>query len=384
MNNLIAIVAGEPNSINSEIIAKAWKKKKRKKNIFIIGNYNILKKQIIKLGIKIPISKIEKIEDFKREERLFILDVPLKSKSIFNFTSSMTKDYIFDSFDLAHDLAINNKILGFINAPIDKKIFNNAYLGVTEYLAQKCNCETKEVMFIHNKNLSVVPLTTHIDIKNVTKKINFDLIKKKLITLNKFYFKLFEKKPKIAILGLNPHNSEDKIQSIENKIIKPSIIKLKKLKININGPFPADTAFNKNNLNNYNVVVKTPNYFKYKDNYPEVLKQLNHKNTMWKEFNGRSPEFTDIVQASEIDRKMCAAFPMVPVIDFEKKHIVHCSKKFANNSELSKTFELTKENIDKMMNFRLFKYENYCKTCTEFVPPKGHFPFRKYARILNA
>ena len=138
-----------------------------------------------------------------------------------------------------------------------------------------------------------------------------------------------------------------------------------------------------NDLNNYNVVVKTPNYFKYKDKYPEVLKKLNHKNTMWKAFNGRSPEFTDIVQASEIDRKMCAAFPMVPVIDFEKKHIVHCSKKFANNSELSKTFDLTKENIDKMMNFRLFKYENYCKTCTEWVQPKGHFPITKYAKVLN-
>ena len=138
-----------------------------------------------------------------------------------------------------------------------------------------------------------------------------------------------------------------------------------------------------NDLNNYNVVVKTPNFFKYKDKYPEVMKKLNHKNTMWKEFNGRSPEFTDVIQAAEIDRKMCAAFPMVPVIDFEKKHIVHCSKKFANNSELSKTFDLTKDNIDKMMNFRLFKYENYCKTCTEWVQPKGHFPITKYASLLN-
>ena len=138
-----------------------------------------------------------------------------------------------------------------------------------------------------------------------------------------------------------------------------------------------------NDYNNYNVVVTTPNYFKYKDKYPEVMKKLEHKNTMWKAFNGRSPEFTDIVQAPEIDRKMCAAFPMVPVIDFEKRHIVHCSKKFANNTELSKTFDLTQENIDKMMNFRLFKYENYCKTCTEWVQPKGHFPMRKYARLLN-
>ena len=138
-----------------------------------------------------------------------------------------------------------------------------------------------------------------------------------------------------------------------------------------------------NDLNNYNVVVRTPNFFKYKDKYPEIMKKLDHKNTMWKAFNGRSPEFTDIVQAPEIDRKMCAAFPMVPVIDFEKRHIVHCSKKFANNTELSKTFDLTQENIDKMMNFRLFKYENYCKTCTEWVQPKGHFPMSKYARLLN-
>jgi len=138
-----------------------------------------------------------------------------------------------------------------------------------------------------------------------------------------------------------------------------------------------------NDFNNYNVVVRTPNYYKYKDNHPEVLQKLNHKNTMWKTFNGRSKEFTDVIQADEIDRKMCAAFPMVPVIDFEKKHIVHCSKKFANNIELSKTFELTQENIDKMMNFKLFKYENYCKTCTEWVQPKGHFPMRKYAKVLN-
>ena len=138
-----------------------------------------------------------------------------------------------------------------------------------------------------------------------------------------------------------------------------------------------------NDMNNYNVVVKTPNYFKYRHKYPEIVKKLDHKNTMWKAFNGRSAEFTDIIQADEIDRKMCAAFPMVPVIDFEKRHIVHCSKKFANNTELSKTFELTQENIDKMMNFQLFKYENYCKTCTEWVQPKGHFPMRKYAKVLN-
>ena len=174
-----------------------------------------------------------------------------------------------------------------------------------------------------------------------------------------------------------PHILEDKdILYVEHNILDWYEDEVKKL-----GNFD---YVPENDFNNYNVVVRTPNYFKYKDKYPDELKKLDHKNTMWKAFNGRSPEFTDVIQAAEIDRKMCASFPMVPVIDFEKRHIVHCSKKFANNKELSKTFDLTQENIDKMMNFRLFKYENYCKTCTEWVQPKGHFPMSKYARLLNA
>ena len=173
-----------------------------------------------------------------------------------------------------------------------------------------------------------------------------------------------------------PHILEDKeILYVEHNILDFYENEVKKL-----GNFD---FVPENEMNNYNVVLKTPNYLKYKDNHKEVIEKLNHKNTMWKAFNGRSKEFTDVIQADEIDRKMCASFPMVPVIDFEKKKIIHCSKKFANNNELSRLFELTKENIDKMMNFKLFKYESYCKTCTEWVPPKGHFPMRKYAKVLT-
>ena len=173
-----------------------------------------------------------------------------------------------------------------------------------------------------------------------------------------------------------PHILEDKeILYVEHNILDWYADGVKKL-----GNFD---FVPENDFNNYNVVVQTPNYYEFAHKFPDVIKKLDHKNTMWKAFNGRSKNFTDIIQADEIDRKMCAAFPMVPVIDFEKRHIVHCSKKFANNIELSKTFELTKENIDKMMNFQLFKYENYCKTCTEWVQPKGHFPITKYAKVLN-
>jgi len=255
MTKLIAIVAGEPNSINSEIIAKAWKKVKNKKNLFIIGNYSLLKKQIKKINIKINVSEIASIKDIKNNKKLNVLNVPLKFRSLFENNIKNTRRYVLESLNVAHNLALNKKIKAFINAPIDKKIFSNKYLGVTEYLASKNNIKNKEVMMIYNKKLSVIPLTTHLEIKNITNTINSNLIERKILTLNKSYYKLFKKKPKIAILGLNPHNSENRVNSFENKIIKPAIERLKKLNINIKGPYPADTVFNNQKKIDYNVAV---------------------------------------------------------------------------------------------------------------------------------
>ena len=62
-------------------------------------------------------------------------------------------------------------------------------------------------MLIHNKKFSVVPLTTHLDIK-IYQKITSKLIIQKLKSLNKEFKKIFKIKPKIGVLGLNPHNAE--------------------------------------------------------------------------------------------------------------------------------------------------------------------------------
>ena len=77
--------------------------------------------------------------------------------------------------------------------------------------------------------------------------------KKKVVSLNKNYYKLFKKKPLIAILGLNPHNSEFRKNSEEIKIIIPSIKKLRKMKCKVIGPISSDTAFIKKNK--YDVIV---------------------------------------------------------------------------------------------------------------------------------
>jgi len=124
--------------------------------------------------------------------------------------------------------------------------------------------------------------------------------------------------------------------------------------------------FEENDKNNYNLIIETPNYFRYRENFD--LTEIDHKNTEFKEYNSRSPEFKRQEQAPEIDRRVCAQFPLVPVVDFEIQKIRHCSRKVINGS---RQYEITKENVDKMMNFDLFQFEKYCETCMDIIPRRS-------------
>ena len=248
MKNLIAITAGEPESINSEIIAKTWNKIRFKNKLLIIGNYSLLKNQFNKLNFNLPLNLIRELKEFKKF-KLNILDVKISNSSI------SKKKYILDCIDLAHEFSLKEKIKGFITAPINKIVLGKNFLGVTEYLAYKNKVKNKEIMLIYNKKLSVVPLTTHLEIKDIFKNITFSLIKNKILSLSENYKKTFKKNPRIALLGLNPHNSENKSESVENRIVKPAIIYLKKKKINISGPYSSDTIFMKKNRKNFDVIV---------------------------------------------------------------------------------------------------------------------------------
>ncbi len=252
MNNF-GIVLGEPNSINSEILAKSSAYKSK---AIIIGNYNLLKSQLKILRIKRKLKKIDKPDDLKKASKaLNIIDIPLKFKQAFSVKPSDSSVYVKKCLILAHKLCIQKKIKGMINCPINKKnLFKNKNLGVTEFLARKNKVYKLEVMMIYNKRLSVVPLTTHVKVKNVSKLIKKDLLMSKILTISKNYPKYFKKDPRIAVLGLNPHNFENKKESEEIRIIKPIIKNLKK-KIRISGPYPSDTIFLKDNLKKFDIII---------------------------------------------------------------------------------------------------------------------------------
>ena len=247
MNNKIIIVAGDPNSINSEIIFKTWKDldNRIRNNIYLIANFELIHQQFKKLKFKINLIKLKNFIHKKSVNSLKIINIPLKFNNPFNISKSEATKYIAKSLKLAHQLSIDKKIKGFINCPINKRLINkNSKIGITEYLASKCKInDGSEVMLIHNKKLSVVPITTHVDIKDVSKKITTKLIVKKVRTLNKFYKNLFMKKPKIGILGLNPHNAELRMNSEEITKINPAITKLKRDGIIISNLLVSDTVF---------------------------------------------------------------------------------------------------------------------------------------------
>ena len=257
MKKKIIIVSGDPNSINSEIISKCWKKlnKSLKKRIFIISNYRLLKQQFNKLGFS---NKIEKVKDFNetgKSENLKIIDIKLNFKNEFNVPKIASSKFVIESLNLAHKLALRDDVCGLINCAISKNLLNKNKIGVTEYLANKCKLNnSSEVMLIRNESFSVSPITTHINIRDVSRKIKKINIINKVKTINNWFKNKMNKKPKIAILGLNPHNAEYRKDSEEKKIIIPSINKLKKLKINIQGPLASDTIFMKD-FKNFDVVI---------------------------------------------------------------------------------------------------------------------------------
>ncbi len=255
----LLIVLGEPYSTFSEIIFKYFKSKKKSKYpIIFIGSSKLIKKQMLKLNYDIKIKTINKDEVGNinlSSNKINMIDVNFKFKKVFDKVSNKSFYYIKECFDISLSLLKKNKCIALINGPISKKHFlKKKYLGITEYLTEKTNT-VNSAMLIYNPNFSVSPITTHLPVNKISKNITKKKIINNILLLHNFYRNNFNKRAKIAVLGLNPHCETINKFSEEDKIINPSIKILIKKKILVDGPYPADTFFNKKNIKKYNLVV---------------------------------------------------------------------------------------------------------------------------------
>ena len=253
----ILIVSGEPNSVFLELFFKVLKKDKIKSPIILISSKKLLTLQMQKLEFKkkIKLLQISKLRSYKLDnETINLIDVRYNPGKAFEKISKKSNIFIKNSFDLAFQIIKKNNIHKFINGPISKKQFlKNKFLGITEYISEKFQANNT-CMLIYNETLSVCPITTHLPLKLVSKKINKKIISKNISLVNNFYKKKFNFKPRIAILGLNPHCESVYKYNEDEKIIKPTIQYLKN-RYNVSGPYPADTIFLKDNRKKFDVII---------------------------------------------------------------------------------------------------------------------------------
>ncbi|MFW6348311.1 MAG: 4-hydroxythreonine-4-phosphate dehydrogenase PdxA [Cyclonatronaceae bacterium] len=163
------------------------------------------------------------------------------------------------AIEAATKACINRQASAVVTGPISKEAVNLAGFSIsghTDYLAEQDGAE-QVVMMLVSGDLRVVPLTTHIPIKDVSRAITSEPIIQKCKTIDTSLRRDFGiEAPRIAVLGLNPHAGDGGIIGREEIAqIRPALSRLKKEGITADGPFPADGFFASRGYENYDAVL---------------------------------------------------------------------------------------------------------------------------------
>jgi 4-hydroxythreonine-4-phosphate dehydrogenase len=244
----LAISLGDPSGINSEILLKALDKlSKRNISYVIYGSKKALEKAKKLTSIDLNIKEIKSINDVVKSGiyliNLYDLDVEFGNPS--KETGKASVIYL----ENAVKDVLEKKADALITLPISKQWIMESgfpYAGHTDYLAEVSGAK-EYAMVLMCKKLKVALITTHIPLKDVPSQITKEKIISKVRLINREFKEKFGiSKPKIAILGLNPHASDNgNIGNEELNIILPAVKTLREDGIEITDPLSPDTAFNR-------------------------------------------------------------------------------------------------------------------------------------------
>jgi len=166
--------------------------------------------------------------------------------------------YAFLSLEAATNALVNNEIDVLVTAPINKDNIQSEefkFPGHTEYLESKL--EGESLMILMTNSLRIGLITGHIPISKVSETISPSLIKRKVAILYSTLVQDFAiPKPKIAILGLNPHCGDHGVIGLEDdEIIKPTILEIQEEGQLVYGPYAADSFFGSENYKNFDAIL---------------------------------------------------------------------------------------------------------------------------------
>jgi 4-hydroxythreonine-4-phosphate dehydrogenase len=256
----LGISIGDLNGIGSEVILKTFEDSRMldfcTPVIFAsVKILSFLKKQY-KSNINLHgIDKTSQILDGK----INVLNVWKEAVNI-NFGQEDEKvgDYAIKSLKYATEALKNNQIDVLITAPINKHSIQSEefkFPGHTDYLDQEL--EGNSLMFMITDDLKIGLLTDHVAVKDIANTITPKLIEQKINTIHHALKQDFGiSKPKIAVLGINPHSGDNGVIGKEDEdVLKPTIQKINESGKLVYGPYAADSFFGSNNYKAFDAVV---------------------------------------------------------------------------------------------------------------------------------
>lgn len=258
----IGITLGDINGISPEIIIKALSDER----LYKYGTF-------IVYGSEVAIKYHQKLlPDYKANFNILSGDskISLTRPNLIEIGGSQAIVTMGQANDSAGRLAMSflnaalsdlksNKIDALITCPLNKstiKLEKEPFTGHTEFISKYFNASETMMLMVY-ENLRVGLVTNHLPIEEISKNLNSQLIINKIKTLNQTLSKDFAiHRPKIAVLGLNPHAGDNGLLGKEEKeIILPAIQKATAQGIFAYGPFAADGFFGNGLYKNFDAVL---------------------------------------------------------------------------------------------------------------------------------
>ena len=245
----IAITSGDPAGIGPEIISKVLRFLHLKKEIIYIV-YGKL--QLFDDGNKIV--KISDVEKAESPGKIFWIEIDERNVEI-GKPSKISGEIAYSILErCVQDLNLG-KLDAVVTCPISKEAIQKThpdFIGHTEFFAKKSNTENV-IMSFWGPHFNLALLTTHHALKDISDKLTKEFLISKLKLIHKEVSKLIDK-PKIAMLGVNPHAGEAGEFGKEDILIQSVLKGFISQNIKIDGPFPADTFF-ATKATNYDLII---------------------------------------------------------------------------------------------------------------------------------
>ena len=245
---IVGISIGDVNGIGIEVILKTFEDIRVLEfcTPVIFGSTKVISYYKKNLNSNVAINGIDNLNSII-PNKFNVLNVWKENVDIdTGKATELSGKYAFKSLESATNALKSGNIDVLVTAPINKENIQSDdfnFNGHTEYLESKL--EGKSLMILMADSLRVGLITGHVPLKDVASLITPERIMGKVMIMNKTLQRDFNiRKPKIAILGLNPHSGDNGLIGKEDEeIVKPTIDKCRQKSMLVFGPYAADGFF---------------------------------------------------------------------------------------------------------------------------------------------